>query len=283
MSLIKKQEGVLTLDHPSSEKANNFRKVKRSMKIQPKSRFVKWPCRFPRQYNPVTLVLVLCSLLVGIINFKNHEGRTHYFWLKRKWAPCSIYVWILLSLWDHMQRIQHHVSSLSVFWSGEKPQVRVKGSLSDTLAAKFVGVCVTYIYALFWVQFLAVFWSQRLERFHLLLVQDGMTWLLNPPEQNLPLILADNGFDVWIANARGTRFSRQHTSLDATQPVLSSLLSCSLLFWFVYHFDFLCKLSHDRSTGIGHGMNWWPMICQPFSIIYTTKQGKKLITLGIHW
>ncbi|KAJ0053706.1 hypothetical protein Pint_02981 [Pistacia integerrima] len=57
----------------------------------------------------------------------------------------------------------------------------------------------------------------RVERFHLLLVQDGMTWLLNPPEQNLPLILADNGFDVWIANSRGTRFSRRHTSLDAAQ------------------------------------------------------------------
>lgn len=43
---------------------------------------------------------------------------------------------------------------------------------------------------------------------------DGMTWLLNSPNQNLPLILADNGYDVWIANTRGTRFSRRHTSLS---------------------------------------------------------------------
>ncbi|KAG7985888.1 hypothetical protein I3843_03G050100 [Carya illinoinensis] len=50
------------------------------------------------------------------------------------------------------------------------------------------------------------------------LLVDGMTWLLNPPEQNLPMILADNGFDVWIANTRGTRFSRRHTSLDSNQP-----------------------------------------------------------------
>ncbi|KAK6267170.1 hypothetical protein QUC31_018007 [Theobroma cacao] len=47
---------------------------------------------------------------------------------------------------------------------------------------------------------------------------DGMTWLLNSPEQNLPMILADNGFDVWIANSRGTRFSRKHVSLDPSQP-----------------------------------------------------------------
>ncbi|KDP46299.1 hypothetical protein JCGZ_10139 [Jatropha curcas] len=47
---------------------------------------------------------------------------------------------------------------------------------------------------------------------------DGTTWLLNSPEENLPMILADKGFDVWIANTRGTRFSRRHTRLVADQP-----------------------------------------------------------------
>ncbi|GMH25694.1 hypothetical protein Nepgr_027537 [Nepenthes gracilis] len=46
------------------------------------------------------------------------------------------------------------------------------------------------------------------------LLVDGTTWFLNPPNQNLPFILADSGFDVWIANTRGTRFSRTHVSLD---------------------------------------------------------------------
>ncbi|KAL7603957.1 hypothetical protein Lser_V15G20798 [Lactuca serriola] len=47
---------------------------------------------------------------------------------------------------------------------------------------------------------------------------DGMTWLLNSPEQSLALILADHGYDVWIANTRGTSFSRRHVSLDPDKP-----------------------------------------------------------------
>ncbi|CAN6471925.1 unnamed protein product [Victoria cruziana] len=47
---------------------------------------------------------------------------------------------------------------------------------------------------------------------------DGTSWLLGPPEQSLAILLADNGFDVWIANSRGTRWSRAHTSLTPDEP-----------------------------------------------------------------
>ncbi|KAM0062201.1 putative triacylglycerol lipase [Helianthus debilis subsp. tardiflorus] len=45
------------------------------------------------------------------------------------------------------------------------------------------------------------------------LLMDGITWLLSPPDQSLALVLADNGFDVWIVSSRGTKYSRGHAYL----------------------------------------------------------------------
>ena len=36
-----------------------------------------------------------------------------------------------------------------------------------------------------------------------------MTWVLNDPSHSLAYILADLGYDVWLTNNRGTRFSRE--------------------------------------------------------------------------
>ncbi|CAL9127982.1 unnamed protein product [Musa textilis] len=49
-------------------------------------------------------------------------------------------------------------------------------------------------------------------------LMDGLTWLLNPPQQSLAFVLADNGFDVWITHGRGTRWSHRHESLDTSDP-----------------------------------------------------------------
>ncbi|GMP66693.1 hypothetical protein CsSME_00026949 [Camellia sinensis var. sinensis] len=45
-------------------------------------------------------------------------------------------------------------------------------------------------------------------------MQDATSWLLNSPDESLPFILADEGFDVWLSSTRGTKYSSGHTSLS---------------------------------------------------------------------
>ncbi|KAM7278294.1 hypothetical protein ACFE04_005428 [Oxalis oulophora] len=85
---------------------------------------------------------------------------------------------------------------------------------------------------------------------------DGMTWLLNPPDQNLPLILADQGYDVWIANTRGTRFSRKHVSLDANDPAFwnwswDELVTFDLPAFFDYVYN---QTDHQKIDYVGHSL-----------------------------
>ncbi|KAK4781456.1 hypothetical protein SAY86_015558 [Trapa natans] len=85
---------------------------------------------------------------------------------------------------------------------------------------------------------------------------DGMTWLLNSPEQNLPMILSDNGFDVWITNTRGTRFSRRHQFLDPSQPKFWDWSWDELV---MYDLPAVFNFVYDRSGNrkihyVGHSM-----------------------------
>ncbi|KAI4367594.1 hypothetical protein MLD38_023315 [Melastoma candidum] len=54
---------------------------------------------------------------------------------------------------------------------------------------------------------------------HPILLQHGLfmggdAWFLNVASQSLGFILADHGFDVWVGNVRGTRWSKGHISLS---------------------------------------------------------------------
>ncbi|KAI4305728.1 hypothetical protein L6164_029076 [Bauhinia variegata] len=46
------------------------------------------------------------------------------------------------------------------------------------------------------------------------IISDAISWLFNHPNESLAFILADNGYEVWLVNTRGTRYSNQHRSLS---------------------------------------------------------------------
>lgn len=58
-------------------------------------------------------------------------------------------------------------------------------------------------------------------------IQAGDAWFLNSPEQSLGFILADEGFDVWVGNVRGTRWSQGHISLSEEDKVCEARTTVS--------------------------------------------------------
>ncbi|CAH0724353.1 unnamed protein product, partial [Brenthis ino] len=81
-------------------------------------------------------------------------------------------------------------------------------------------------------------------------------WILNGPDKGLGYVLADAGYDVWMSNIRGNRYSKEHVSLKTD----------SKSFWnFSWHdvalhdipavIDHIIKIKGECSiTYIGHSM-----------------------------
>lgn len=79
--------------------------------------------------------------------------------------------------------------------------------------------------------------------------QSSMGWLMAGVQHSLPFRLADSGYDVWMGNARGNRYSRCHLKLDPDRQPKE-------FFDFSWHemgyYDMPASVDHIRlATGVG--------------------------------
>lgn len=77
------------------------------------------------------------------------------------------------------------------------------------------------------------------------LMDSSAGWLLLGPKRSLALQLADAGFDVWLGNSRGNRYSRNHTQLSPDEP------GAGTKFW-AYSWDDMAQF--DLPSSINYSM-----------------------------
>ncbi|KAK1273713.1 Triacylglycerol lipase 2 [Acorus gramineus] len=89
-------------------------------------------------------------------------------------------------------------------------------------------------------------------------LMDGITWLLNAPDESLAFILADNGYDVWIANTRGTKWSRGHVWLSTNDSVFQAYWDWSWDELVAYDLPATLAYVHDQTAQkihyVGHSL-----------------------------
>ena len=67
-------------------------------------------------------------------------------------------------------------------------------------------------------------------------LQDGTSWITNfGDEKSFHLLLADQGYNVWMGNNRGTEYSQKHKIYDASGDTAKEYWDFT---WADFHYDF---------------------------------------------
>lgn len=83
---------------------------------------------------------------------------------------------------------------------------------------------------------------------------DALEWFWNEPENANALILANAGYDVWLGNNRGSKFSMGHLTLDRKDEAFWDFYQLEMSKYDLPAFiDFItAKTGHQKISYIGH-------------------------------
>ena len=87
-------------------------------------------------------------------------------------------------------------------------------------------------------------------------------WVANDPSIAPAFVLADNGFDVWLANNRGTRYGKAHVSLSVDSEEYWDFNQEQLgLYDLPANIDFVLKHTNQtKLTYVGHSQGTTQML-----------------------
>ncbi|XP_045521514.1 lipase 3-like [Pieris brassicae] len=94
-----------------------------------------------------------------------------------------------------------------------------------------------------------------------ILLQHGLfassaDWILNGPEKGLAYVLADAGYDVWMSNVRGNKYSREHACLKTSSKSYWNFSWHDIALYDIPSIiDYITTMKGDAEvTYIGHSM-----------------------------
>ncbi|XP_011499581.1 PREDICTED: lipase 3-like [Ceratosolen solmsi marchali] len=113
------------------------------------------------------------------------------------------------------------------------------------------------------------------------LLESSSGWLIAGKNKALAYILSDNGYDVWLGNARGNTFSRKHQTLSTSDPRFWNFSWQELgLYDLPAIITYISELKNDSLFCVGHSMAATTFSVMAIERPEVAKNIKAMITLA---